>query len=105
MLNLSNDIYATYSEKRDYLRMQVALDVEFTLAKNQRSGRGTTLNLSSQGILFTTDHAMTPGESATVRVLPVTESTNPLQATAEVLRVELLDDGKFLIACTLQNVH
>jgi len=46
------------AEQRSTRRYPIRLDVEFKLPQEKRAGSGTTLNVSSGGILFQTDETL-----------------------------------------------
>lgn len=57
-------------ERRSAARFCLHQQVRYRLIdrKNQETGVGQTVNISSRGLLFTTDHQMEPGEMLEVSV-------------------------------------
>ena len=105
MLNATSQMRIDHAEKRDYHRMQVALEVEFQIAETGDAGAGTTVNLSSRGICVTTDTPVKTGQTLALTVRGGTAGWEPLRATGVVTRSELSDDQLYQVACTLQNVQ
>jgi c-di-GMP-binding flagellar brake protein YcgR len=79
-------------ERRGNSRYPVKEDVRYRVLQSkavQMSGSGTTLDISSGGILFTTSERLQPGQLVEVAVnWPATLNTYPLQlvATGRVVR-------------------
>lgn len=82
------------NDKRDFIRMNIESDVEFTRAGDAKSFTGTTLDLSASGVRFTTSTRVTAGEKLHVVVKPKNDITPPLEMEIEVIRADLSEDGK-----------
>ena len=66
--------------------MSIDCGVEYTLQDTGEVFRGSAINLSSSGILFSTDHALNQGDLVTVKV-PSDKPVSVLRAVVKVLRV------------------
>jgi hypothetical protein len=62
---------ATTAERRASNRFPIERDVRYKVLNkksNNEAGGGKTINMSSNGILFTTEHVLVPGRSLEVAV-------------------------------------
>ena len=88
-------------EKRDFPRMSIDCGVEYSLKKTGDTFQGSAINLSSTGILFSTDHKLTQDDLVTIKV-PSDKPISVLRAVVKVLRVKPgNDDGELHIACEI----
>ncbi len=94
-----------YREKRDFFRMMVEAEVQFSVAGSTEKHKGQTEDLSATGIMFNTDHNLKVGQQIEIEVLPNTQQLNALKATVEVIRVDVNDKGKFVVAGNMTNVN
>ena len=81
-----------YSEKRNFFRMNVDCDMEYTVNGSGEKERGTVLNLSGEGVSFTTNEQVNPGTMVHISIAPENAVTPPLEVTVEVLRCEAEND-------------
>jgi hypothetical protein len=93
-----------FTEKRNYLRMQIEAEIEFQPQGQNKRAAGKSKNLSSAGILFETDHPVKQGDSIDIAVKTASAKYPPLRATASVLRIHPGSSGKIQVACTLSDV-
>lgn len=89
--------------RRDFLRMEVAARLQFSVADDPTVFEGVSRNLSAGGLLFETERALSVGQELRVRVLPEHQHIPPLTATLRVTRVEPEGAG-FLVAGELLDV-
>ena len=93
-----------YSEKRNFYRMSVESQLEYNEVGNQETRIGYVKNLSGDGLLFYSDHAITIGAELEITVNPGSSMTQPLQARVEVVRCDITDDADiFAIAATMKD--
>jgi len=87
-----------YSEKRNFFRMNLECDAEYTIngSGNQKSGKVT--NLSGDGISIIADQSVKPGTEVRVSIQPENNVTPSLEVVMEVLRCEEQDADNFLLA-------
>ena len=94
-----------YSEKRDFFRMMVEAKVSFTVEGSSEKHTGETEDLSATGIMFNTDHNLKVGQTIKVEVMPNTHQLNALKATVDVIRVDVNDKGRFVVAGNMTDVQ
>ena len=92
-----------YAEKRDFLRMPI--DCELSISKTDSSKRysGKVINLSSKGILFTSNTEFHPGNKLVITLTPSNSITPPMVATVVVSRV-VDNEVMFEIACEIEEI-
>lgn len=91
-----------FHEKRDFMRMQMECTMHYGPAGTAPSRAGELVNLSANGLLFTTDEALTPGQRLAVIIQPPAAVTPPLNGIATVCRCEPCADGeRHAIACEM----
>jgi hypothetical protein len=81
-----------YSEKRDFFRMNLGCDMEYTINGSGNKLCGHIKNLSGNGISFLAEKAVKPGTSIQVSIKPENPITPQLDVTVEVIRCH--DTGK-----------
>ena len=91
-----------YAEKRDFLRMPIDCELRFGIAGEDSSLKGNVINLSSKGILFTSQQRFSEGTSLDIVLTPSNSETPPMHARVVVSRV-VDNDVLFEIACEIQN--
>ncbi len=82
-----------FEEKRDFMRMLVDCEVHCRSAENGTEYSGQVKNLSAQGLLFTSKQELVVGDRLEVVVRPQGGSSAPLEASAEVVRVDVVEPG------------
>jgi len=87
-----------YSEKRNFFRMNLECDAEYTIngSGNQKSGKVS--DLSGDGISIIADQSVKPGTEVRVSIRPENDVTPPLEVIMEVLRCEEQDAESYLLA-------
>lgn len=93
-----------FAEKRDFLRMPIDCELSFSAAGEDQSYSGNVINLSSKGILFTSNRAFDEGTSLEIRLTPSNSSTPPFEAVASVARVTD-NDAVYEIACEIHEIR
>ena len=92
-----------YAEKRDFLRMPIDCELNFSEAGSAKQHSGNVINLSSKGILFTSSEKFDPGARLEIILTPSNSDTPPMEATVVVMRVTD-NDVLFEIACEIENI-
>ena len=90
-----------YSEKRDFIRMNMACDMQL-----QHQGQTETvrlLDLSASGMSFVCHSQLSAGERLQVTITPERDITPPMQAEIEILRCNAEGD-QFSVAATIQQI-
>ena len=92
-----------FSEKRNFYRMAVECQLEYTEAGQAETRIGHVKNLSGNGILFQTDHAINIGAEMEIVVKTGSNLTPPLHAMIEVIRCDLTEDDSYEVAATMKD--
>jgi len=87
-----------YSEKRNFFRMNMDCDMEYSINGSAETKCGMMKNLSGDGVLFITDQQIAPGSEIQLAITPENSVTPPLNVTVEVLRCDPTDGQGFEIA-------
>jgi hypothetical protein len=88
-----------YSEKRNFFRMNLDCNMEYTVNGSGEIRCGLMKNLSGDGIQFVADQAIDAGAELNIAITPENTVTPPLNVTVEVLRCDPAEDGNgYLIA-------
>ena len=89
---------ADYSEKRNFYRMNMNCDMEYSVNGSGQKQCGMLKNLSGDGVLFVTETEVAPGTEIHISITPENSVTPPLNVTVEVLRCEAAESDRFEIA-------
>ena len=92
-----------YSEKRDFIRMTVACDMQI---RDRDSGHTETVrleDLSATGMRFFTEHELAEGCALDATITPHSDITPPMQAEIRVLRCQE-SDSRLDIAATIAQI-
>ena len=81
-----------YSEKRDFIRMQVETAVNLT--HGEQTCSGVCLDLSSTGMQVLAETTLQLGDRVQVHIPSSHSELKGLDATTEVVRVEAHEDGR-----------
>lgn len=92
-----------FSEKRSFYRMPVECQLEYTENGQDETRTGHVKNISGDGVLFHTDHAVNIGTEMNIIVKAGSNLTPPLHATIEVIRCNLTDEDSFEVAASMKN--
>lgn len=93
-----------YSEKRGFIRIKTNSKVEFRVAGSKDTYYGECINLSAGGVLFTTQHRVTPGTLMEISIKPEQKTIAPLDATIKVVRTQSNTNGSFSIAGQIKDL-
>jgi hypothetical protein len=87
-----------YAEKRNFFRMNMDCNMEYTINGSGEHESGTVLTLSGDGISFTTKQAVSAGAIVNISITPENTVTPPLVVTVEVLRCEQGNSDQYEVA-------
>ena len=87
-----------YSEKRDFFRMNLDCNMEYSVNGSGNKQCGHIKNLSGNGISFLAEQALTPGAEVQVSIKPENPITPPLDLIVEVVRCSGTGDKQYEIA-------
>ncbi len=84
----------------------MAIDCGFSFSKRgkQESYDGHVINLSSKGILFTSNESFEPGSSLEIVLTPSNSLTPPMEASVTVTRV-LDKESIYELACEIEEIR
>lgn len=92
-----------YAEKRDFLRMPIDCELSFSETGSTMQYSGNVINLSSKGILFTSNNEFQPGTRLDITLTPSNSITPPMEATVVVARV-VNNEVMYEIACEIEEI-
>ncbi len=93
-----------YKEKRNFTRMKVECIVDYILHGETEAQQAAGHNLSAGGVRFETEQEIATGTLLEIVISPQQKLTPPLEASAEVVRVEPSADGKYIISCRFHQL-
>jgi hypothetical protein len=93
-----------YAEKRDFLRMAIDCVLTFSINGDSETYDGQVINLSSNGILFTSTEAIKEGSDLRIVLTPSNSITPPMKADTTVTRV-IDNESVHEIACTIAKIY
>ena len=91
-----------YDEKRDFLRMPIDCSLTFSAVGEEREFRGKVINMSQNGILFTSRQRLEVGKLLTMVLTSAGADTPPMHATVRVERV-ISNQVQYEVACTFRR--
>lgn len=89
-------------EKRGFLRMPIDCSMVFNVHDDDREHKAKVVNLSSQGILFTSRQRLELGSLLDIVLTPSHADTPPMHATVEVTRVTS-NQVLYEVACEIRQ--
>ena len=94
-----------YEEKRDFIRMSLTSHLSFQkLTSLPTHHQGITHNLSGKGVSFETASRLKVEEELLITISPNATEYSPLQAKAQVIRIDSLSEDTYLVACKILEV-
>ncbi|MDQ1363318.1 MAG: hypothetical protein QG652_1179, partial [Pseudomonadota bacterium] len=87
-----------YSEKRNFFRMNLDCNMEYSVNSSGNKQCGYIKNLSGNGISFLAQQVVAPGTRVQVSIKPGNTITPPLDVTVEVIRCTGTGDNQYEIA-------
>ena len=91
-----------FTEKRDYLRIQVNCDLHFKQKYSEKIHIGHCTSLSSGGVSFISKQKLFIGEKLEASVHPQNQMTPTIIGLIEVVRVDEEESGDFQIGAIMQ---
>ncbi len=92
-----------YDEKRDFMRMPIDCSFSFTTVEDGKEFMGNVINLSNNGILFTSNRSFENGTPLKIALTPSHSETASINATVVVARVSN-NEKLFEVACRFKSV-
>lgn len=95
-----------YAEKRDFTRLVAETEVAFQVIGVGQNHHGLSIDISATGARFETSLLLKPGDKLDFQVSPENTITPPLNAEAEVVRVDNIDGchGIYIVAVDFLKV-
>jgi hypothetical protein len=97
-----NRIDRIYSEKRDYIRMQ--MEASITLHHDGQETLARCLDLSSTGMQVEATSSLVMGQQVTVHIASEHDKLAGLNAQTEVVRIIDLGDGRQSLGLTILSM-
>ena len=92
-------------DRRAFARLPIDCTVVFKTTNKKAVTYGSGKNLSGNGILFESPEPVAIGSELEIDVVPTLEQFKPLNATAQVVRVEpVSQESSYLVAATLTHI-
>lgn len=98
-----SSIDKNYNEKRDFIRMRINSQV--AIRHNGNNYQAVCKDLSGAGMLIETEQAFKTGDQLEVKIEPKGENHLPFNATAEVQRVEVGDNGLLTVGLAITEIQ
>jgi len=80
--------------------MAIKSEILFSISGSDKTYTGSCNDLSHTGINFVTEKALSQGQSLEITIETKNTKFEPMQATIEVVRVNLTDN-KYRVACKI----
>jgi len=94
---------ADYSEKRNFFRMNIECNAEYTINGSGNTKSGFVSDLCGDGVSIIADESVEPGTEVRISIQPENEVTPPLDIVMEVLRCEQHDQENYLLAGNIRK--
>lgn len=91
-----------YSEKRDFIRMQI--DTPVTLLQSGQAVQGVCQDLSSTGMQVLAATSFNMGDKLRVQIPSEHAELKGLDALTEVIRIEVQDDGRQCLGLAIHSM-
>ena len=93
-----------YSEKREYFRMNTHSAITIKPDGSDEVYEGICVNLSANGVLFTTSQRFEPGSIVHINITPAKAVVAPLDAVVEVIRTQVDSEKGYAIAAQIKQI-
>ncbi len=93
-----------YSEKRDFLRMNMECPARFRVDGEAELQTAVVKDLSGGGLSLMSPTSVAAESRLAVEVMPGKSITPPLSAWVKVIRCDKADDEGYLLACAIERV-
>ncbi|MDH5571343.1 MAG: PilZ domain-containing protein [Gammaproteobacteria bacterium] len=87
-----------YSEKRNFFRMNMECNMNYSVNGSGEQKCGNIKNLSGDGVSFLIDQAVEEGTEIHIAITPENTVTPPLNITVEVLRCDQTSNDVYEVA-------
>ncbi|MDH5229251.1 MAG: PilZ domain-containing protein [Gammaproteobacteria bacterium] len=95
----------SFSEKRDFMRMQIKCPVTFSEIDSDVEYQGTCINLSAKGVLIQAKRRFPEGTRLAIFVQPELAISPNFSATIEVIRTEVdADASEYRFAGRIEEI-
>ncbi len=96
-----SQISRDYSEKRDFIRMQVSTETKIHF--NGQIYPATCIDLSSNGALLESEHGFEINSEVILSISSGGGETPPLQAKATILRIKRIDNEQYQYGASIDT--
>jgi len=95
-----------YKEKRDFYRMALDCSAEYKVNGSGDKSEAIVKDLSSGGLLLWIKQEVKPGSEVSIYLQPGKDITPPLNAKAEVVRCDQVEDEQdtYAAACSIIEI-
>ena len=93
-----------YSEKREYFRMNTHSAMTLKPDGSDEVYEGVCINLSANGVLFTSSQRFDPGTIIHINITPAKAVVAPLDAIIEVVRTQVDSEKGYAIAGQIKQI-
>jgi hypothetical protein len=93
-----------YSEKRAFLRMSAESTMTIKPEGSEEIHKGVCVNLSANGVLFTSSQRFEPGTIIHINITPTKAVVPPLDAVVEVVRTQADSEKGYAIAGQIKQI-
>ncbi|WP_455210986.1 PilZ domain-containing protein [Kaarinaea lacus] len=93
-----------YSEKREYFRMNTNSAMTIKPEGSNEVYQGICINLSANGVLFTSNQRFDPGSIIHINITPAKAVVAPLDAVVEVVRTQVDSEKGYAIAGQIKQI-
>lgn len=93
-----------YSEKRDFMRMEVECPMTFRVRGEAQQYQGTAKDLSASGLLIICQQEIPEGTVLEINVQPEKPIVPPLQAVCEVMRLSSSAPGRYELGVKINEI-
>jgi len=92
-----------HAEKRDFMRMFIDCSLSLTTTDSSKNFQGHMINLSNEGLLFTSNQKFEVGTILNIVLTPRHSETPPVHATVIVARVSS-NELSYEVACKIRDI-
>jgi hypothetical protein len=93
-----------YDEKREHFRMNTNSAITIKPDGSDEVFEGICINLSANGMLFTTNQRFDPGTIIHINITPAKAVVSPLDAVVEVIRTQVDSEKGYAIAAQIKQI-
>ena len=93
-----------YSEKRNFIRVKTSSKIDYRELGSEKTYHGQCINVSTEGVLFSCSHQVSPGTLMEISIKPEQKTVAPLDATIKVVRTQSNVNGSYYVAGKIKEV-